>query len=103
MGVAYKNDVNDIRESKALEIMSILFKEGFNVLYHDPFVPSVKIAENNFDSIPLTDEILKSVDCIVVLTDHSSIPWDQIFSKSPLIFDTKNVTKNINAARIEKL
>ncbi len=103
LGVTYKKDVNDIRESKALEVMSILFKEGFNVLYHDPFVPSVKIAGTNFDSMPLTEDLLKSVDCTVVLTDHTSIPWDQIIAKSPLIFDTRNVTENINSSSIEKL
>lgn len=104
IGVTYKKDVNDFRESKALEIMSILIEEGFNVLYHDPFVQSVNIAGKNFDSVPITDDLLKSADCTAVLTNHTSIPWDQIISNSPLIFDTRNVTKNIkNSAHIEKL
>jgi len=100
IGVAYKKDVDDARESPALAIMDILKKKGAKILYHDPFIPSLpSFRKYNFKmrSSPLTKSLLQKVDAVVIVTDHSNIDYEWVVKNAPLIIDTRNVTKGIKS------
>ncbi|QDS37004.1 nucleotide sugar dehydrogenase [Brevibacillus brevis] len=94
-GVAYKQNVGDVRGSSALEIIKLLQYEGANVSYHDPFVPYVQIDDLKLNSVELTDELLQKSDCTVVITDHAHIPLQRILEHASLVFDTRNATKGM--------
>jgi len=93
LGVAYKRDVNDIRESPAPAIIGLLAKKSAKVSYDDPYVPSFAYLERQWESQPLTEELLKEQDCVIVVTDHSDYDWEFIAQHAKLIFDTRNATK----------
>jgi len=97
LGVAYKRDIDDVRESPALSIIDRLRAKGANVRYHDPFVEELRFDEAHTDathdplaSVPLTDEELKAADCVIIVTDHSGIDYKRVCSLAPLIVDTRN-------------
>ena len=97
LGVAYKRDINDVRESPALSIIDRLRAKGARVSYHDPFVSDVKFddahtesAGDPLQSIALTDEELRASDCIVIVTDHSGINYQRVTELAPLVVDTRN-------------
>ncbi len=99
LGVAYKKDVDDARESPALVIMDLLKKKGATILYHDPFIPKLPPFRKYYfklKSIPLSEKLLQSIDAAVVVTDHSQIDYEWIVKHVPLLIDTRNVTKNMN-------
>jgi UDP-N-acetyl-D-glucosamine dehydrogenase len=98
LGVAYKKDVDDARESPALAIMNLLQKKGAVILYHDPYIsvlPPFRKYSFKLTSSPLTDQLLRRIDAAVVVTDHS-IDYQRIVKLAPLIIDTRNVTKGMN-------
>lgn len=98
LGVAYKKDVDDARESPALAIMDLLQKKGATVLYHDPFIPSLPPFRKyhfKLKSSALTEKLLRGIDAAVVITDHSQIDYQWVVKHAPLIIDTRNVTKNM--------
>jgi len=98
LGVAYKKDVDDARESPALAIMDLLQKKGAVILYHDPYIPSLPSFRKysfKLKSSPLTDQLLRRVDAAVVVTDHS-IDYRRIVKLVSLIIDTRNVTKGMD-------
>ena len=97
LGVAYKKDVNDVRESPALSIIDRLRAKGANVRYHDPFVPQVRFDDAHTDaageplaSVALTNEELEAADCVIIVTDHSEIDYKRVCSQASLIVDTRN-------------
>jgi UDP-N-acetyl-D-glucosamine dehydrogenase len=97
LGVAYKKDINDVRESPALSIIDRLRAKGARVSYHDPFVSEVRFddahtqsAGDPLQSIALTDEELRAADCVVIVTDHSEINYRKVTELAPLIVDTRN-------------
>lgn len=97
LGVAYKKDIDDVRESPALSIIDRLRAKGAEVRYHDPFVKEVRFDDahteasgESLESVPLTDEELQKADCIIIVTDHSEIDYKRVCSLSPLIVDTRN-------------
>jgi UDP-N-acetyl-D-glucosamine dehydrogenase len=97
LGVAYKRDVDDVRESPALSIIDRLRAKGANVRYHDPFVKEVRFDDAHIEasgeplsSVPLTDEELGAADCLIIVTDHSEIDYKRVCSVAPLIVDTRN-------------
>ncbi len=90
LGVAYKRDVNDIRESPALEILSLLREKGASVSYHDPHVPRLPALE--LTSVALDDAALKKSDCVAIITDHSIFDWGKVVRNSKLLVDTRNAT-----------
>lgn len=102
IGVSYKKDVGDTRESPALAIISLLRSKGARVFYFDPHVPSIEINGKLYKSIKLTRNNLLNKDCIVVITDHSDINYQFIRKNAKLIFDTRNVYKK-NFDNIKKL
>ena len=96
VGVAYKPDVDDTRESPGLKIMALLEKEGARVDYHDPYIPILpKTRKYKFDrvSVPLTAEKIIQYDAIIIVTNHSNIDYSFIAEKAKLIIDTRNVFK----------
>ncbi|HUQ30749.1 MAG TPA: nucleotide sugar dehydrogenase [Pyrinomonadaceae bacterium] len=97
LGVAYKKDINDVRESPALSIIDRLRAKGARVSYYDPFVSEVSFddahtesAGDPLQSIALTDETLRAADCVVIVTDHSDINYRKVTELAPLIVDTRN-------------
>jgi len=105
LGVAYKPDIKDIRESPALKIIELLRNEGAKVEYNDTYVPQVKINGKVLKSVSLKNPILKDADCGVIVTNHSSYDYKWIAKNAKLIVDTRNAFKNINKgnARIIKI
>jgi len=97
LGVAYKKDINDVRESPALSIIDRLRAKGANVRYHDPFVSELRFDDAHTDStgeplssVPLTSDELQAADCVIIVTDHSDIDYKHVCSQVPLIIDTRN-------------
>ncbi len=97
LGVAYKKDINDVRESPALSIIDLLRAKGARVSYHDPFVAEVRFDDAHthgggdpLESIALTDDELGAADCVVIVTDHSQINYRRVTELAPLIVDTRN-------------
>lgn len=93
LGVAYKKDVKDLRESPALEIIEELQRRNSAIAYHDPFIPFLKINGLDLKSVDLTESSLRRYNCILLITDHTSVNYDFIRKNSALIFDTRNVYK----------
>ncbi|MEX0902962.1 MAG: nucleotide sugar dehydrogenase [Pseudohongiellaceae bacterium] len=92
LGVAYKKNVGDIRESPALQIISMLVRKGAIVRYADPHVPSVEIDGSVLRRIQATDNELKTSDCVLILTDHTSFDYQNIIDNCALIVDTRDAT-----------
>lgn len=92
LGVAYKNDVADIRESPGIRLIDRLIKSSALVSYHDTFVPQIKVKERSLDSLELTGKLLSSYDCVVITTAHSYYPIDLIVDESSIVVDTRNAT-----------
>ena len=104
VGVAYKKDINDSRESPALDIIQILKDLGSEISYFDPFIPSLEFGEFNFESIDFLDKnILAKFDATVIVTDHSDIDYKSIITFCDLIVDTRNVYKNNSSKKIKRL
>nr|WP_158737289.1 nucleotide sugar dehydrogenase [Alteribacillus sp. YIM 98480] len=93
-GVTYKPDIEDARETPAIKIIQKLKDKGANVYYHDPYVEKLTVNDNDIlTSVPLTKEMLKDVDCVIILTDHRLIPIEQILNDAKIVYDTRNVTR----------
>ncbi|MBU0606214.1 MAG: nucleotide sugar dehydrogenase [Candidatus Omnitrophica bacterium] len=95
VGVAYKKDVKDLRESPALEIIETFMKKGANVLYYDPLFPYLKIDGINLSCATFSKETFKSADCVVIITDHTKVNYGFIVKNSKLIVDTRNILKSV--------
>lgn len=96
LGVAYKKDVADTRESPALEVWELLERRGAQLCYHDPFVPELLHQDRRWRSAELMESLLGQTDCSVILTDHSQYNWRWIVEHAPLVVDTRNATKGLD-------
>jgi UDP-N-acetyl-D-glucosamine dehydrogenase len=103
IGVAYKKDVNDMRESPALDILELLAKRGAVLTYSDPFVPELKHDNRTLSSIDLSKALASKPDCAVICTDHSQFDYDEIVKSGTLIVDTRNALKQQQGATIFRL
>jgi UDP-N-acetyl-D-glucosamine dehydrogenase len=103
LGVAYKRDTNDVRESPALQVLLGLQEKGCEICFSDPYVPQITINETNLDSVTLSPELLQSMDLVVVLTDHSKFNYAMIAKFSPLIFDTRNALSDLAQPNVYNL
>lgn len=102
LGVAYKKDIDDVRESPALKIMELLRREGAQISYHDPFIPTIEPhggSTVHLESVALTDQALGAADCVLILTDHSAVDYDRVVEKAKIVVDTRNATKNVKENR----
>jgi UDP-N-acetyl-D-glucosamine dehydrogenase len=93
LGVAYKSDIDDMRESPAMKVVDLLLEKGAEIHYHDPYVAHYIQAGEVVYSVPLTVEEVEAADCILVLTGHSGVDYDMVRKHAKLIFDTRNVYK----------
>ena len=93
LGVAYKKDSDDVRESPALDLMTELAARKATVEYHDPFVPRMLLGTTPMDSQPLTAALLQRADCVVIATDHSALDWDLVRTQARLVVDTRNALR----------
>jgi UDP-N-acetyl-D-glucosamine dehydrogenase len=93
LGVAYKKDVSDVRESPALDIIHLLREKGARVTFHDPHVASIRIdGERLYGATDLTDALHTS-DCVIIATDHSNYDWELVRQHAPLVIDTRNALR----------
>ena len=105
LGVAYKKNVGDVRESPALDIIRMLEQRGGHVDFHDPHVPEIEEDGLRLKGVRLSDRALKQYDCVVLVTDHDAVDTERVTRNARLVIDTRNATRGIrNAkARIVKL
>ena len=102
-GVAYKKDIDDIRESPALDIISLLMRRGALVSYHDPYVQRLTIGKVDLQSEDLSDETLGRQDCLIIVTNHEKLDYRKIVKSSRLIVDTRNALKGFDEPHIVRL
>jgi len=95
LGVAYKKDIDDMRESPALDVIRLLEEQSADVVYHDPHVPSFREEGRERSSVELTDEELENADAVVIVTDHSSIDYARVVDCARIVVDTRNATAGL--------
>jgi UDP-N-acetyl-D-glucosamine dehydrogenase len=97
LGIAYKRDIDDVRESPALDVMAVLHQKGGQVSYHDPYVTSLASRDwpggTDLTSVPLTPAILASADCVVIISDHRVFDYEAIARQARLVVDSRNAIK----------
>jgi UDP-N-acetyl-D-glucosamine dehydrogenase len=101
MGVAYKRDIEDLRESPALDVILLLRQRGALVTYSDPYVPTVRL--DGFELAASPEEAAGAADCVVIVTDHTAFDYGALVDRSRLIVDTRNALKGIVSDRIVRL
>src|ERR1039458_5823495 len=101
MGVAYKRDIDDLRESPALDVMLLLKRRGGQIGYTDPYVPALHLEGLDLKSQP--EEAIAAADCVVIVTDHSAFDYRKIVERAALIVDTRNALKGVNSPKIVRL
>ena len=110
LGVAYKKDIDDLRESPAIEILRMLQEKGAAVSYHDPFCPIIRDDEHTplanlpLHSVDLTSEALRSADCVLLITDHSRVDYQRVVDEAKLVVDSRGVLRKYSgSARVVSL
>ncbi|MEW5995502.1 MAG: UDP binding domain-containing protein, partial [Candidatus Zixiibacteriota bacterium] len=105
LGVAYKRDIKDTRESPALDVIKILEDKGAKIFYNDPFVPEIDWNRSKHKSRKLTKALLSKADAAIILTDHTQYDYQWIVDTARAVFDTRNATKHVkkNRQKIELL
>jgi UDP-N-acetyl-D-glucosamine dehydrogenase len=99
IGVAYKKDIDDMRESPALDVIRLLEERKAEVVYHDPHVPSFREDGHYMESVPLSDEEIVRADAVVIVTDHTAIDYQRIVDLASVVVDTRNATSRISAPK----
>lgn len=95
LGVTYKADVGDPRETPALKVMELLQREGANLAYADPFTPCLAVGGRHYAAVDVTEARVAQADCTVILTAHSAFDYDLVVRRAVLVFDTRNGTRNV--------
>jgi UDP-N-acetyl-D-glucosamine dehydrogenase len=103
VGVAYKRDVNDMRESPALDVIELLAKRGAVITYSDPWVPDLRTETQTLKSVELGKAIADRPDCAVICTDHAAFKYDDLVKSGVVIVDTRNALKDRQASNIFRL
>jgi UDP-N-acetyl-D-glucosamine dehydrogenase len=103
LGVAYKRNISDIRESPALDIISALIIRKARVIYNDEYVPLLALRDQVMRSQPLSSGLLQAADCVVIITDHSYYDVRWIVREARCIVDTRNMTQGYNDQKIFRL
>ena len=101
-GVAYKRDIDDIRESPALDIILLLEQRGARVTYTDPYVPTLRLDGHSLTSADL-DENAAIADCVVIVTDHKAFDYSALVDRARLIIDTRNALKSHASPKVIRL
>jgi UDP-N-acetyl-D-glucosamine dehydrogenase len=102
LGVAFKHDIDDARNSPAERIIELLLSGGAQVAYHDPYIPIFRVGGNVFhrepvtlESVALTEDALTNADCVIIVTDHLSVDYERAVRYAKLVVDTRNTTASI--------
>jgi UDP-N-acetyl-D-glucosamine dehydrogenase len=103
LGVSYKKDVGDVRESPAIDIINLLEEQGAHIRYHDPFVPEIREDGIVRTGVGLDDEELEAADCVVIVTDHTDVDYGRVVAKARLVVDTRNATAGLRSPGIVRL
>ena len=101
MGVAYKRDIDDMRESPALDVMMLLQRRGAIVSYSDPHVSRLRLEGVHLESLP--ESAAAGADCVVIVTDHAAFDYPGLVERSRLIVDTRNALKGVTSTKIVRL
>jgi len=99
LGVAYKSNVSDMRESPALDVMRLLSQKGAELRYSDPHVQEIELDGRTYKSVDLTDDLLGEVDIAVIITQHANVDYPRIVARCNRIFDTRNATRDVASGR----
>lgn len=99
LGVAYKRDIDDVRESPALDVIRLLEERGAHVEFHDPFVHEFREEGHTRKGVELSDEMLRWADAVVVITDHKQLDYQRVVDHAALLVDTRNVTASLRPGR----
>jgi UDP-N-acetyl-D-glucosamine dehydrogenase len=102
LGIAYKKDIDDERESPGYAVMKMLLEKGADVIYNDPWIPKLKPTRKydfKMESVPVSPEELAAADAVIIVTDHSAYDFDEIVKHSSLIIDTRNATLGVTEGR----
>ena len=99
VGVAYKRDIDDLRESPALDVIRLLERMGAVVRYHDPYIPELHEDSVALKSVPLTPETVRAADCVVIVTDHSKLDYAMVAREARALVDTRHVVASLRPAR----
>jgi UDP-N-acetyl-D-glucosamine dehydrogenase len=99
LGVAYKRDIDDVRESPALDVIRLLELDGADVVFHDPHVPVIREDGHARMGVELTDDELERADAVVIITDHASVDYQRVLDLATVIVDTRNVTARLTSAK----
>lgn len=102
LGTAYKRDIDDVRESPALDIILLLQRRGATVTFSDPYVKKININGTHLDAQPMLPSV-NSADCVVIVTDHSGVDYSSVIEQSKLIVDTRNALKGFRSEKIVRL
>jgi UDP-N-acetyl-D-glucosamine dehydrogenase len=103
LGVTYKKDISDSRESPAIEVIKLLTGLGAQVTYSDPYVPSIQVEGHRMEALPLTPAMLASCDVAIIITNHTSFDYAEIVRSAPLVYDTRNATEGMKAKNLVRL
>jgi len=95
LGVAYKKDIEDIRESPSLKLIQLLRAKGAEISYNDPYIPEIKLSKGSLTSVKLTGKNLASADCVIIATDHSCYNINEVVARTKMVFDTRGATKHL--------
>ena len=101
LGAAYKRDIDDVRESPALDIMHLLRNRGAEISYVDPHVPELKLENDTLRSCGI--DAVAGADCVVIVTDHSRFDYQALVRDASLIVDTRNALKGVKSAKVFRL
>jgi UDP-N-acetyl-D-glucosamine dehydrogenase len=99
LGVAYKRDIDDMRESPALDVMRLLEERGAHVVFHDPHVPRFREDGREHEGVELTDRELSRADIAVLVTDHASVDYQRVVDRVPILVDTRNATSSLRPGK----
>jgi len=103
LGVSYKNDIDDLRESPALKVLELLEKKGVEIKIHDPYVKEFSHKGIEYNTVALTKELLQESDAVLITTGHKKVDYNFVLENADIIFDTKNVTKELREKYPEKI
>lgn len=103
LGVAYKADIDDLRESPAIRISELLLEKEAKLRYHDPLVGTFTVAGAEIPRVDLTPEVLSQADAVLIITAHSGVDYELVAQKAPLVFDTRNALAEFNGRNVVRL
>jgi UDP-N-acetyl-D-glucosamine dehydrogenase len=103
LGMAYKKDIDDVRESPALDVIRLLEEKGAEVRFHDPFVAEIREEGIRREGVALTDEELAAADCVVITTDHTVIDYERVVRTASLVVDTRNAIPGVRLENVVRL